>query len=482
MARLFLTIERDVDRETTPVCRLSFMKKPTVSPQKIAVGVLSGAAGVLLVGCLAQNATTQAVAQNTAPVVTGQTLTGADARGDWTTDAPGVRRHIVPADLDAPYETKSVDNGPHMVPRPEGAWPKAPVGFTVEAYATGLNNPRAMVTAPNGDVFVAESGPNRIRVLHDSNGDGKPGIDNFFAEGLRQPFGIAFYPPGPDPQYVYVANTDSVVRFPYKNGDLKATGPGETVVDDISGGGRLRGGGHWTRDIAFSRDGKKMWVSVGSKSNVDEDPNEHEVEKRRARIFEFTPDGKNERVYASGIRNPVGLAVNPTTGDLWTSVNERDRLGDHLVPDYITRVKDGGFYGWPWYYIGDHQDPRHKDEHPELAGKIAVPDVLLQSHSASLDLAFYTGSTFPAAYRGNAFASEHGSWNRSRRTGYKVIMTPQKNGVPTGEYEDFLTGFVTPDGNVWGRPVGVTVANDGALLVSDDGSGTIWRVAYTGTK
>lgn len=458
------------------------MKKPTVSLQKVGVSVLSGTAGLLLVGCLAHNAMTQAVAQNTTPAVGGQTLTGEAARGDWTTDAPGVRRHLTTADLDTPYETKSVDNGPHMVPRPEGAWPKAPAGFTVEAYATGLNNPRAMVTAPNGDIFIAESGPNRVRILHTAQGETKPGIDNIFAQGLRQPFGIAFYPPGPNPQYVYVANTDSVVRFPYKNGDLKATGPEETVVDDISGGGRLRGGGHWTRDIAFSRDGKKMWVSVGSKSNVDEDPNGHEVEQHRARIFEFTPDGKNERVYASGIRNPVGLAVNPQTGDLWTSVNERDGLGDHLVPDYITRVKDGGFYGWPWYYIGDHQDPRHKDEHPELQGKISVPDVLLQSHSASLDLAFYTGNKFPATYQGNAFASEHGSWNRSRRTGYKVITVPQKNGVPTGEYEDFLTGFVTPDGDVWGRPVGVTVANDGALLVSDDGSGTIWRVAYTGTK
>jgi glucose/arabinose dehydrogenase len=299
---------------------------------------------------------------------------------------------------------------------------------------------------------------------------------------LKQPFGIAFYPPGPNPQYVYVANTDSVVRFPYKNGDLKATGPSEVIVDDISGGGRLRGGGHWTRDIAFSRDGKKMWVSVGSRSNDDEDPAGHEVEEHRARIFEFNPDGSGERVYASGIRNPVGLAVNPRTGELWTSVNERDALGDHLVPDYITRVKDGGFYGWPWYYIGDHQDPRHPNEHPELAGHIAVPDVLLQSHSASLDLSFYTGKQFPKEYRGDAFASEHGSWNRANRTGYKVIRVPQKNGVPTGEYEDFLTGFVTPDGDVWGRPVGNTVAKDGSLLVSDDASGTIWRVAYTGKK
>lgn len=406
-------------------------------------------------------------------------LTGAAARGDWTTDAPGVRRHITIADLDKPYETPSVDNGPKIVPRPEGAWPKAPAGFQVTQFATGLNNPRVVQTAPNGDIFVVESGPNRVRVLRDANGDGKPEINEIFAEGLKQPFGLAFYPPGPNPQYVYVANTDSVVRFPYRNGDLHARGAQELIVDDISGGGRLRGGGHWTRDLVFSRDGRKMFVSVGSRSNDNED-NDVESEARRARIFEYSPDGKSERVYATGIRNPVGLAINPKTGDLWTSVNERDALGDHLVPDYITRVKDGGFYGWPWYYIGAHQDPRHAGAHPELKDKITVPDVLLQSHSASLDLAFYTGRQFPRAYRFDAFAAEHGSWNRSHRTGYKVIRVPQKNGVPTGAYEDFLTGFVTPEGDVWGRPVGVTIAKDGALLVSDDASNTIWRVAYTG--
>ncbi len=457
--------------------KLSFFKLPFFGLGACGLG------GALLVA-FAPGSTTQAGAQGA--VVTGQTLTGAAARGDWTTDAPGVRRQLTPADLDAPYETRSVDNGPKIVPRPEGAWPKAPAGFKVEAFATGLNNPRAMVTAPNGDIFVAESGPNRVRIVRPASGkgaaDAKPDSDHIFTEGLRQPFGIAFYPPGPNPQFVYVANTNSVVRFPYKNGDLAASGPEQVIVDDISGGGRLRGGGHWTRDIAFSRDGKKMWVSVGSKSNVDEDPNGHEIEQRRARIFEFNPDGSGERVYASGIRNPVGLAVNPQTGDLWTSVNERDGLGDHLVPDYVTRVKDGGFYGWPWYYIGDHEEPRHKGEHPELKGKVTVPDVLLQSHSASLDLAFYTGTAFPRTYRNDAFAAEHGSWNRSRRTGYKVIRVPQRNGVPTGAYEDFLTGFVTPDGDVWGRPVGVTVAKDGAMIVSDDASGTLWRVAYTGGK
>ena len=221
-----------------------------------------------------------------------------------------------------------------------------------------------------------------------------------------------------------------------------------------------------------------MYVSVGSRSNVDDDA----TEKRRAAILAFDPDGKNERTFASGIRNPVGLAIHPRTGQLWTSVNERDGLGDHLVPDYITHVEEGGFYGWPWYYLGSNEDPRHTGKHPELKDKVIVPDVLVQSHSASLDLTFYDGSQFPEEYRLDAFAAEHGSWNRARRTGYKVIRVPMKDGKATGEYEDFLVGFVTSEGNVWGRPVGVTVAADGSLLVTDDGSGTIWRVAYTGKK
>ena len=404
-------------------------------------------------------------------------LTGQDAiSGDWSTDAPGVRRLIKTTDLPAPYDTKSVDNGPRLVSRPEGAMPKVPAGFKVEEYAGGLKNPRLLRTAPNGDVFVVESGPGRIRVLRAKDGAGKAETNEIYVENLKQPFGIAFYPSGANPKYLYVANTDSVWRYPYKNGDLKASGKEEVIVDNLPGGGRLRGGGHWTRDIAFSKDDKKMYVSVGSVSNVQERPDIDET--RRADILEFTPDGKNERIFASGIRNPVGIAVNPTTGELWTSVNERDGLGDNLVPDYITRVKDGGFYGFPWYYIGANQDPRHKGEHPELKDKVTVPDVLLQSHSASLQMTFYTGSQFPKDFSGDAFAAEHGSWNRERRTGYKVIRVPVKNGVPTGEYEDFMTGFVNSDGDVWGRPVGVTVAKDGSLLVTDDGSNTVWRVSY----
>jgi glucose/arabinose dehydrogenase len=335
-----------------------------------------------------------------------------------------------------------------------------------------------IVAAPNGDLFIAESGPGRVKILRDADGDGKPDSTTVYAKGLRQPFGIAFYPPGPKPTHVYVANTDSVVRFAYTEGDTEAKGQPETIVANIPGGGRLTGGGHWTRDIAFSNDGKRMFVSVGSHSNVSDD----DSEKRRADILVFNPDGTDEKTFGSGIRNPVGLAVHPTTGELWTSVNERDGLGDHLVPDYVTRVQEGGFYGWPWYYIGDHQDPRHKGKHPELKDKVIVPDVLLQSHSASLDMTFYTGSQFPDEYKFDGFAAEHGSWNRARRTGYKVIRIPLRDGKSSGEYEDFLVGFVTEKGDVWGRPVGVAVAKDGSLMVTDDGSGTVWRVAFEGNK
>jgi glucose/arabinose dehydrogenase len=409
----------------------------------------------------------------------GRTLTGKDALGDWTTDAPGVRRKVTLDDLAKPYDTPSAENHPRVVSRPKGAWPKGPPGFEVTEFATQLEEPRVIVRAPNGDLFLAESRADRIRVFRDADGDGKPEVNEIFAAGLNRPFGIAFYPVGPDPKFVYVGNTDSVVRLPYKSGDTKASGQSETIIGNIpSGNESVGGGGHWTRDLEFSRDGKTLYVSVGSRSNVDDD----EREARRANILAFDPDGKNERVFAYGIRNPVGLATNPKTGELWTSVNERDLLGDNLVPDYITHVTEGGFYGWPWYYIGAHQDPRHSGKHPELKNKVIIPDVLLQSHMASLCLTFYDGDQFPPEYHYDCFASEHGSWNRARRVGYKVIRVPMKDGKATGEFEDFLVGFVTKEGNVWGRPVGVAVAKDGALMITDDGSGTVWRVAYTGKK
>ena len=407
---------------------------------------------------------------------TGDLLKGVAAMGDWTTDAPGVRRLITIGDLPHPYATSSSDNGPHLVPQPAGAWPKVPKGFTVDLLAEGLDNARKIITAPNGDLFLAESGPGRIKVFHQGK-DGTIISTNIFAEHLRQPFGIAFYPPGPKPKFVYVANTDSVVRYPYRKGDLQARGAEEMIVTNIPGGGRLRGGGHWTRDVVFSLDGKKMFVSVGSHSNVSDDA----LEKNRADVLEYNPDGTGFRVYAWGIRNAVGLAIEPKTGELWGSVNERDELGDDLPPDYITRIQENGFYGWPWYYIGNHQDPRHAGKHPELAGKVIVPDVLLQAHSASLCMTFYTARQFPAQYRGGAFAAEHGSWNRARRTGYKIIYVPLKNGKAAGEYDDFMTGFVTDSRDVWGRPVGMTVDSQGSLLMVDDGANRLWRIRYTGT-
>jgi glucose/arabinose dehydrogenase len=408
----------------------------------------------------------------------GPVITGKAAFTDYTQEKPGVRRKITTADLPEPYATKGVDNGAPMVPRPDGAWPQAPAGFKVTLYASGLNQPRLIRTAPNGDLFVAVSYSNEILVFRGLGADGKYKQMEKFADGLSQPFGIAFYPAGPNPKWVYVGNTDSVVRFPYKNGDMKASAAPEKLAD-LPGGGKLRGGGHWTRDVVFSKDGTKMFVSVGSHSNVD-DSDTHPEEFHRADVLEFTPEGKFIKVYASGIRNCVGEAINPTTGQLWCSTNERDMLGDNLVPDYITHIQEDGFYGWPWWYMGPHQDPRHDGKHPELKAKVITPDVLLQPHFASLEMNFYEGSQFPAEYKGDAFAAEHGSWNKANRAGYEVIRVPMRDGKATGEYEDFLTGFTTADGHVWGRPVGETIGQDGSLFVTDDGSGSIWHVTYTG--
>ena len=400
-------------------------------------------------------------------------LQGQSAFASHTNVKPGVWRHLTPADLPKPGATPSSPNFPKLVAKPADAWPQAPEGFKVELYASGLDGPRIIRTAPNGDLFVAETRINEIRIFRGITADGKPKETATFASGLKQPFGIAFYPPGPNPQWVYIGNTDGLVRFPYKNGDLKASGPAETLVTGIPGGG------HSTRDVAFSLDGKRLFYSVGSRSNVD-DPDSTPGEFQRANILEYTPEGKFVKIYGAGIRNPVGIAVNPITGELWCSVNERDALGDNLVPDYITHVQEGGFYGWPWYYMGSNQDPRHEGKHPELKGKVLVPDVLLQPHNASLELTFYNGSQFPAEYKGDIFAGEHGSWNKSVRTGYEVIRIPLKDGHASGIYEDFLTGFVTASGEAWGRPVGVATAPDGSLMVTDDGYKAIWRVSFKG--
>jgi glucose/arabinose dehydrogenase len=414
-------------------------------------------------------------------------LVGPAAFGDWRADKPGVIRLIRPGDLPRPGASPSSANASHLVRRPPTAIPQVPDGFKVELFASGLRGPRQMRVAPNGDIFVAETRAGRIRILRAADGAAKPSSDEIYASSLNGPFGIAFFPSGDNPQWVYVANTDRVVRFRYATGDLKAAGKPETVAQ------LPHGYGHSTRDIVFSKDDKRMLVSVGSAGNngegmgsppgglqarIDRHPLGaswgHETE--RADVLAFDPEGKNPRVFATGIRNCVGLAIHPATGDLYCSTNERDGMGDNLVPDFVTRVRDGAFYGWPWFYIGENEDPAHVGKRPDLKGKVTVPDVLIQAHSASLGLTFYNGDLFPAEYRGDGFAAQHGSWNRSKRTGSKVIRILLKDGVPTGEYQDFLTGFVLNDSEVWGRPVGVALAHDGALLVSEDGGGTIWRI------
>ena len=413
---------------------------------------------------------------------TPPTLSGPSAFTDAAHESPGIRRHLTVADMPAPAPNESVDNGPTLVPRPANARPIAPQGFKVTLYATNLDNPRLLRTAPNGDLFLAESETGKIKVFRGVGSDGKAAQVSVFAAGLHQPFGIAFYPAGPDPAWIYIGNTDGIVRFPYQNGDLTVRGPIENLAE-LPGGGRLRGGGHWTRDLVFSKDGARLFASVGSHSNVD-DTDTHPEEFHRADVLEFTPQGKFVKVFAWGLRNCVGEAINPATGELWCSTNERDGLGNNLVPDYVTHVQEGGFYGWPWFYFngpsGGLQDPRHPGKHPELQSKVITPDILVNPHFASLEMFFYEGSQFPAEFKGDGFAAEHGSWNRAQRAGYEVIRLPMRNGHATGEYEDFLTGFVLPNGQVWGRPVGVAQAGDGSLFVSDDGSRSIWHVTYTG--
>jgi glucose/arabinose dehydrogenase len=420
---------------------------------------------------------------------------GAAVADDWRSDAPGVVRHITAAGLPAPFSTPPAGAPSSVVARPPGVALKTLPGFTVAPFAK-LEGPRQIRVAPNGDIFVAETDAGRITVLRAADGAASPTTTGAFAQGLDRPFGIAFYPGGPKPEWVYVANNNSVVRFAYRPGDLKARGAAQTVVARIA----ETAAGHSTRDVAFSNDGRTMFVSVGSGSNTAEgmtaktpaDARDWDQarglgaawgrEAGRADVLALDPTGGGRRLFATGLRNCVTLTVEKRTGDPWCVVNERDNLGDNLPPDYATRVKAGGFYGWPWYYIGDHVDPGHKAQRPDLAGKITIPDVMIQPHSAPLGMTFYNATggpaVFPAAFRGDAFVALHGSWNRKQRTGYKVVRLTLRGGVPTGDYEDFMTGFVIDDTKVWGRPVGVAVAHDGALLVTDDGGDEVWRVAY----
>jgi len=420
---------------------------------------------------------------------------GSDKAGAWTQDKPGDLHHITVANLVQPFASKSAGNGPKVAARPDGALPAVPKGFKVTTFAGDTGKARLALRAPNGDIILADTGKGQLTILRSKNGD-KADSSSVFASGLSRPYGMALWPSGPNPKYLYVANVNSVVRIPYSVGDLKAKGEPETVVEKLSD----TTGGHTTRTLAFSKDDKTLFVSVGSATNIasgigNKPPlplaqweQQHGLggawaeEADRATVLAFDPEGKGRRNFANGLRNCVGMLVHPDTGDLYCSVNERDELGDNLPPDYVTRVKQGGFYGWPWYYLGDHEDPRLKGIRPDLKGKATVPDTLIQAHSAPLGMTVYHAppgakNAFPKEYDGDVFVALHGSWNRGIRTGYKVIRVMMKNGVPTGQYQDFMTGMVLSDRDVWGRPAAVTVAADGALLVVDDAGGVVWRVA-----
>lgn len=415
---------------------------------------------------------------------------------DWRRDEPGRLHRIDLTALPAPYSTPSSRNSPRLIDRPASAALKVPPGFHVGEYAQHLKGPRRMLVAPNGDVLVSEIVGGRISVLHPSPDGTHAASADVYVDGLKQPFGLAFFPNARDPQWLYVAETNRVTRYAYRAGDVKPLGAAQTVIPELP-----RGGGHVTRDIAFSPDGRQLFVSVGSASNVAESMSkkssaaiaawdgqhgtgaawDEETDRADVLVVDAAAPGA-PIIFATGLRNCVGLTVQPATGALWCTTNERDALGDDLVPDYSTRVRRGGFYGWPWYYMGSNEDPRHKGERPDLRGQVLVPDVPYQAHSASLGLTFYAEShgrsAFPAGFAGDAFAALHGSWNRSLRTGYKIVRVHMKNNEPTGDYEDFLTGFIADDGNVWGRPVATAELQDGSLLLSEDGGDSIFRISY----
>ena len=416
---------------------------------------------------------------------------------DWRQDVPGRVHRIEVAALPPPYVTPSARNNPRVVARPPLVKLAVPPGFHVDVFANGLAGPRKMLVAPNGDILVSEMRGGRITVLHPAADGTRAAKTDVYSQGLSLPFGLAFYPNAKNPQWLYVAETNRVIRYAYAVGDVVARSPAEVVVPYLPSGG-----GHSTRDIAFSTDGSQMFVSVGSGSNVAESmprksPGEIRAweathglgaawDREADRAADLVFDAKSPaapHLYATRLRNCVSLTAQPATGALWCTTNERDALGDDLVPDYSTRLTKGGFYGWPWYYIGSQQDPRHNEQRPDLNGQVLVPDVLYQSHSAALNLTFYTASggksAFPAEYVGDAFAAFHGSWNRSLRTGYKLVRVHMKNNLPTGDYEDFLTGFIVANQSVWGRPVATTELADGSLLMSEDGGGTIYRIAYS---
>lgn len=417
---------------------------------------------------------------------------------EWKKDAPGVVHRVDLDKLPEPFATPSAMNFPTVVPKPADAELKLPPGFSVEVYLTDLTAPRNMQVAPNGDVLLAETNAGRIKVLRPS-ADGSTATPTVFAQGLGQPYGIAFYPSADKPEWVYIAEVNRVVRYAYKPGDTVASSVPEVVIPQLS----PVGGGHFTRDIVFSKDGSKLYVSVGSQGNIFADsivkktPAEVQawerqhglgapwgLEENRAmvRVYDMRSNDTVGKTFATGLRNCVGMSMQPATGDIWCAVNERDQLGDDLVPDYATRVKEDAFYGWPWYYMGDYEEPRMAGDRPDLVGKVTRPDVPFTSHSAATNIQFYSAtegaSLFPKEYHGMGFAVLHGSWNRGHRTGHKIVTIPMKDNQPTGEYVDFLTGFITPDNGAWGRPVAVQVLKDGSMLLADDGANLIYRISY----
>ena len=430
---------------------------------------------------------------SSAVLVSCQSNSNSDKGNDSLENDTTVATSVQELNLPAPDTAASKNKFSKVIDWPAGKTPIAPEGFAVSRFATGIKSPRNMIITPNGDVLIVLTNSERsaveavantvtgkaksevpgksansILLYRDADKDGKAETITTFLSGLNQPYGMTIIG-----NHFYVANTDGILQYPYKPGDTKITANGKKILSLPAGGYN----NHWTRNLITNADKSKIYVTVGSGSNVGENGMENEV--RRANILEINPDGTGEKIYASGLRNPVGVDWAPGTNMLWTAVNERDGLGDELVPDYITSVKQGAFYGWPFSYYGQNEDPRMKGKNPELVKKAIAPDVPVGSHTASLGLAFYKATKFPAKYQGGAFIGQHGSWNRSALTGYKVAFVPFKNGKPTGKPEDFLTGFIAnaEKGEVYGRPVGVTLTPDGALLVADDVSGIVWRVA-----
>jgi len=441
-----------------------------------------------------------------AAVVAGTDVPAGPA--DWKKDAPGRVHRIDLNTLPAPFATASARNLPHVVAKPERAKLAVPPGFHVEVFVEGLTGPRTMLVAPNGDVILAETKAGKLKLLRPT-ADGESATVTVFASGLQQPYGLAFYPSPEAPRWLYVAEVNRVVRYAFKEGMTAALQVPEVVIPQLS----PVAGGHVTRDIAFSPDGKRLYVAVGSLSNIAEKMAKKTVDEARSwqaqeglgaawdneenraqvRVFEVRGGAADDpaagtsadtpgRAYATGLRNCTSMTLQPGSGEVWCTVNERDALGDNLVPDYATRVEEGAYYGWPWYYLGNREDPRSAGERPDLAGKMTNPDVPFTSHSAAMSIKFYNAtagsSLLPAKYHGLPFVVLHGSWNRGERTGHKVVTLPMLHGKPTGEYVDFLTGFINQDGDAWGRPVAIVVAKDGSLLLADDGANLIYRISY----